>query len=678
VPALDPCFRTAARRWYGGSVAGDRQDTELDGLQREVVALRSRVAELQRAAARHEDTDGISLAEREELLREAERIAHLGTWTWDLGSGRVTWSAELYRILGQEPGSITPSVEAFFAAVHPEDRERAQAATEQAIRDGVLPLVDCRVVRPDGSIRDTTHSSSMLFDTEGTLRRLVGGVLDRTESLGVENKLRRTLALLEEAQRFAQLGSWRFDPRTGELEWSPEFRRIAGLPPDVAANAELFFERVVPEDRARFLASYQRSLAQPQAAPQDQQLDGRLRRPNGELRHFRLEGFPVVGPDGHLERRGTMLDITDQVRMREELAHAQKMEAVGRLAGGIAHDFNNLLTVITANLELLADRLGPTPELDDSLRALSSAASLTQRLLAFGRKAQLSLKLLEPNDLVRSTMTLMYRLVGDEVRLETELAPGLPQVRVDPLEIERALVNLVINARDAMPRGGVVRIRTGVQQVAGAPQVELSVEDEGPGIDEADRTRIFEPFYTTRGEAGGTGLGLATVLGTAEQHGGSVRVTARQGGGSVFTIALPAIESRATAETRNVEAAAPKRETRALELLVIDDEPMIADVTRRMLERRGLVVRVATQPEDALRIWAEHGATIDLVICDVVMTHMRGPELIARLSEARVPPRVLFITGYSEEAVHSELGHPVLGKPFTSDALWRAIGDAVC
>jgi two-component system, cell cycle sensor histidine kinase and response regulator CckA len=655
----------------------DHAGDDRDALKREVVTLRSRVAELQRAAARHEDTEGVSLAEREELLREAERIAHLGTWTWDLGSGRVTWSDELFRILGHEPGSMTPSVEAFFATVHPEDRARAQAASEQAIQDGILPLVDCRVIRPDGSIRHTTHSSSMLFDAAGTTRRMVGGVLDRTESLEVETTLRRTLALLEEAQRFAKLGSWRFDPRRGELEWSPEFRRIAGLSADITPSAELFIERLVPEDRERFRTGYKRRLAEPTADHGDGLIDGRLRRPNGELRHVRLEGFPVVGADGQVELRGTMLDVTDQVRMREELAHAQKVEAVGRLAAGIAHDFNNLLTVVTGNLELLADRIGRVPELDDSLRALSSAASLTHRLLAFGRKAPLSLKLLDPNELVRSTMALMHRLVGDEVRLETQLTVGLPRVQADPLEIERALVNLVVNARDAMPGGGVVRIRTAVQHLAGKLEVELSVEDTGPGIDEADREHIFEPFFTTRGDLGGTGLGLATVLGTAEQHGGTVRVTPRPGGGSVFTMVLPGVESGAVPELKEAMPAAPKPQTRRLELLIIDDEAMIADVTRRILEKGGHTVRVATHPKDALAIWAEHGKTIDLVICDVVMTHMRGPELVARLAETAVRPRVLFITGYSEEAVHSELGHPVLAKPFTAAALWRAIGNAI-
>jgi PAS domain S-box-containing protein len=647
---------------------------DYEALQREVLWLRQRVAELQRAAARHEETEGVSLAEREELLHDAERVAHLGTWTRDVASGRVTWSDEMYRILGLEPGEVTPSVEAFVARVHPDDHASVYEASERSTREGVLAPVDCRVVRPDGSIRYVRASTVVLFDTAGTVRRTVGGVLDLTDGLEVEARLRRTLGLLEEAQRFAQLGSWRFDPRRGELEWSQEFRRIAGIPEGAEPRIELFLERVLPEDRPRFRASYEQNLANLLGG----EIDGRLQRPDGQIRHVRLSSFAVVGPDGVAELRGTMLDVTDQVRMREELAHAQKMEAVGRLAGGIAHDFNNLLTVIIANLDLLAARIGSSPEIETSLQALSSAASLTRRLLAFGRKAPLSLKRMAPNTLVHSMTALMQRLVGDEVQLSIDLSPDLPQVNVDPLELERALVNLVVNARDAMPNGGVVYIATGVCALNGAPHVAFSVGDEGPGIDESVRPHIFEPFFTTRHQAGGTGLGLATVLGTAEQHGGTVRVDARPHGGTVFTILLPAVEAGGglqVAPWRQAEL--PRGTLRALQVLIIADETKVADVTRRILEARGHGVQVAGRPEDALQIWEERGARIDLVICDVVMAHMRGPELIARMAERGPKPRVLFMTGYSEEAVHAGLGHPVLSKPFTAQELLGAIVEAV-
>jgi CheY-like chemotaxis protein len=215
-----------------------------------------------------------------------------------------------------------------------------------------------------------------------------------------------------------------------------------------------------------------------------------------------------------------------------------------------------------------------------------------------------------------------------------------------------------------------------MRRVGHAVLVEFSVADEGGGIDDADRPHIFEPFFTTREHQGGSGLGLATVLGTAEQHGGTVRVEARPERGSIFTITLPAVASSHEQESERAESAGPKRDAPPMQLLIIDDETQVADVTRRMLQMSGHQVRVASRPDEALRIWAEHGSTIDLVICDVVMAHMRGPELVAALAQGGVTPRVLFITGYSEEAVRAELGHPVLAKPFSAAALLHAIADA--
>jgi CheY-like chemotaxis protein len=206
--------------------------------------------------------------------------------------------------------------------------------------------------------------------------------------------------------------------------------------------------------------------------------------------------------------------------------------------------------------------------------------------------------------------------------------------------------------------------------------VEISVADQGPGIDDAVRPHIFEPFFTTRAHAGGTGLGLSTVLGTAEQHGGTVRVEPGPGGGSVFSIVLPGVEVPIGPEIPAARARV-RRSTRPLRLLVVDDEAAVAAVTRRMLEADGHTVHVATHPDEALRIWADHGASIDLVICDVAMAHLRGPELVAQLAPQGKPVRVLFITGYSDEAVRAELRHAVLAKPFTAAKLAAAICEVV-
>jgi two-component system cell cycle sensor histidine kinase/response regulator CckA len=355
------------------------------------------------------------------------------------------------------------------------------------------------------------------------------------------------------------------------------------------------------------------------------------------------------------------------------------MEAVGRLAGGIAHDFSNLLTVVIGNLELLQREVGSRPELDGSSQALASATTLTRRLLTFGQRAPLSLKQVALNELVQTTAAMLHRLLGDEVRIELVLASQLPPIRVDPVEIERALMNLVVNARDAMPEGGVVRVGTAARELREGLWVELSVTDQGVGISEADRPHIFDPFFTTRGRVGGTGLGLATVLGTAEQHGGSVRVEPGPERGSIFTIVLPAAVSSAIDRPRGAVTSPPGAAvaTEPLQLLVIDDQTHVASVMQALLEGHGHSVRVAHRAQQALAIWAEHGAQIDLVVCDVAMADMRGPELVAAMAGHGVCPRVLFITGYSDEAMRAQLEHPVLAKPFTTKELIEAVDTVV-
>jgi two-component system, cell cycle sensor histidine kinase and response regulator CckA len=639
-----------------------------DAHDREVSELRARIAELEAALQQQESSSATSISEREAFLREAERAIHLGTWTWDIPSEAFTWSDELYRILGLDPAQ-TPTRAAFDARVHPDERERVGAAIDKLLQDGRFPVIECRVVRPDGTIRRVALSASCLRDGHGNPRRLIGAVLDRTASLDAEFELRRTLALLEEAQSFAQLGSWRFDPQTGETEWSREFRRIAGLASDVAPSVPAFLGCILPEDQAAFIAQYEHVLKLPGGG----EADGRLRRPDGEVRHIRVSGALVPGPTGSPELRGTLLDVTDQVRLREELAHSQKTEAIGRLAAGIAHDFNNLLMVVIGNLDLLEGGVGDSPELEDCKRAVESASNLTRRLLAFGRRAQLSLSVIAPNELVGSTMSLMRRLVTDQVRLETQLAPELPAIRIDPVELERALVNLVVNARDVMPKGGLVTISTSRCEVDGAEWVDITVKDEGPGIPQTELPQIFEPFYTTRHASGGSGLGLATVLGTAEQHGGTVKVSTQVGRGSAFTIRLPGVSAGVVASVPRAPVDVVTMNLQGLKILIVDDEPMVAEAARRMLSARTHVVYVATSPDEAVAVWSQHKSELDLVLCDVVMPEMRGPELVRRLSENNTSPRVLFMSGYNDEATFAELEHPVLAKPFNLLALEQAI-----
>ncbi|MEY2936266.1 MAG: hypothetical protein RL033_7015, partial [Pseudomonadota bacterium] len=495
---------------------------ELLSLRREVQVLRQRVAELQRRTAQYDDSEEsadrdagvVTMSAREALLVEAERIAHVGSWVWDLGTGGVFWSDELFRIIGHDPAQVSASAEAFFERIHPDDRERVRSAAAQGAASGVAEQVDYRIALPGGGVRYVTMDGAMLFDQAGNLRRMVGTVRDLTEERALRQKIQASLELLEDAQSIAQMGSWTFDPATLRTEWSAGMYRLMGVSPETPATPELFQSRVAPDDRERMRDITQRSLH----GDWTEELECSFTRPNGETWLGRLRNVPEYGGSGQIVAfRGTLHDITDQSRLAQRLAQVGKTEAVARLAGGIAHDFNNLLTVIGANLELWADTAGTQTEIVDARRAVQSARSLTARLLALGRRAPMAKRVVDPNELVTRTVDLLRRVIGDRVRLVLALGGGLPPISVDPALMEQALINLVINARDAMPHGGTVTLITRIWTEAYKPWVEIEVGDDGPGMDAELKSRIFEPFFTTKGERG-TGLGLPTVLATVEQH----------------------------------------------------------------------------------------------------------------------------------------------------------------
>jgi signal transduction histidine kinase/CheY-like chemotaxis protein len=524
---------------------------------------------------------------------------------------------------------------------------------------------------PDGSIRYVTMNGAMLFDATGKIQRVVGTVLDLTEERALQQKMQRTLELLEEAQSIAQLGNWVFNPVSGKTEWSLAVYRILGLDPAIPASVERYMNAVHPDDVKKASVLHERGLR----GDWTTEFEIRFVRPSGEVRQGRIRSIAVQDASGRtVEYRGTVLDITDQAALAQQLARMGKMDAVGRLAGGIAHDFNNLLTVIGANLELWAEASGKAPEIQDARRALRSARSLTDRLLAVGRKATLTKQLVDPNELVARTVDLMRRVIGDRVRLELDLEPDLPAFSVDPALLEQALINLVINARDAMPGGGTVTLRTrALPAESGAQRVEIEVADDGLGMDAAIKEQIFEPFFTTKGEFG-TGLGLPMVLGTIEQHGGRVEVCSEPGKGARFKLLLPA-ELRQRPESLAPEPPRPEVKAAGREILVVEDEPLVAAVIARSLERNGHTVLLAQRPGDAIQLWSTH-PYIALVICDVSMADMRGPELIARLRQDGRQVPVLYVTGYSEGA-HDVVGDALLPKPFSPRELLRAVSELI-
>jgi signal transduction histidine kinase len=371
-------------------------------------------------------------------------------------------------------------------------------------------------------------------------------------------------------------------------------------------------------------------------------------------------------------------DITDRKIAEEaKFAHAQKMEAIGRLAGGIAHDFNNLLTVIQGRGEALLERLAPgsTNHQDASLVLLTAerAAALTKQLLAFSRKQVLAPKVFDLNVVVSGMIAMLQRLIGEDIEVVTALSAGLSGVRADPGQIEQVILNLAVNARDAMPHGGTLTIATadvGAEDVrahvpgAGAPYVMLAVRDTGHGMDQATRSRIFEPFFTTKEPGKGTGLGLATVYGIVEQSGGHVAVESEPGHGATFFVYLPRVDDAVESPVAATPAAAAPARTGTV--LVVEDEREVRSLVVDILERAGYEVLVAAEGEEALRRSAEHQGPVALLLTDVVMPRMSGADLAAAVTTKRPETRVLYMSGYVGKVDQDTLQEDAsfIAKPF--------------
>jgi signal transduction histidine kinase len=379
-----------------------------------------------------------------------------------------------------------------------------------------------------------------------------------------------------------------------------------------------------------------------------------------------------------IERKRT----EDALRQSEEqLRQAQKMEAVGRLAGGIAHDFNNLLTVITSYTDLLLEDLDPGDPIREDVgqirKAAEGAAALTRQLLAFSRQQALAPRVLSLKTSIASAEPLLERLIGEDVHLTTSVAPDLGAVKADPGQLEQVIINLAVNARDAMPTGG--RLTIEAANVEGGRYVMLALSDTGIGMDEETKSRIFEPFFTTKAAGKGTGLGLATVYGIVKQSGGFIGVQSELGRGTTFQVYLPRVDE--PAETDTAGAALPEPRGGSETVLVVEDEPPVRIVTRQVLERYGYAVLEAPDGETALHLAAKHHGPIHLLLTDVVMPGLSGRQLAEQLGRLRPAIKVLYASGYAENALahHGipESGISYLRKPFAPETLARRVRDVL-
>jgi two-component system, cell cycle sensor histidine kinase and response regulator CckA len=387
-------------------------------------------------------------------------------------------------------------------------------------------------------------------------------------------------------------------------------------------------------------------------------------------------------------------NVTEQRRLEAQFRQAQKMEAIGQLAGGVAHDFNNLLTVIAGYTQLSMARIQEGDplhnDLDQVLRAARRASALTRQLLAFSRKQAMQMKSLDLNSIVSELEKMLRRLIGEDVLLKTVLAPDLGKIEADSGQIEQAIMNLVVNARDAMPAGGKLTIETSnldlTEEYARArigvqagPYVMLAVSDTGVGMDTNTQARIFEPFFTTKELGKGTGLGLSTVYGIVKQCGGSIGVYSEAGHGTSFKLYFPRARQSQEEARPNSESASALRGTETI--LLVEDDEMVRALARQVLERYGYEVLEAPSGSAALTAAEQHAGKIDLVIADVVMPEVSGRHLVDRVLQLRPNVSVVFISGYTDAAiVHQGVvgpDTPFLQKPFTAEALARKVREVL-
>src|SRR6266480_2292259 len=421
----------------------------------------------------------------------------------------------------------------------------------------------------------------------------------------------------------------------------------------------------------------------------------RVRTAKGDFRVGEFSATPQLHEGRLVGILGIGRDVTERVQLEQQLRQAQKMEAVGRLAGGIAHDFNNILTAITGYADLLLEDLGATDprrqDADEIHKAADRAAGLTRQLLAFSRQQVLQPTVLEVNTLVGDLEKMLRRLLGEDVALSTRLAPTTGRVKADPGQLEQVIMNLAVNARDAMPNGGKLTLETANVDLDDAyaadhyparagPFVMLAVSDTGTGMSEETQAHMFEPFFTTKEKGKGTGLGLATVYGIIKQSGGFIWVYSEVGHGTTFKLYLPRVEE--LAERAAAPAAARTRPARGTEtVLVVEDEAPVRNVARQVLERHGYTVLEAPSAEAALDIATRYSGTIHLLLTDVVMPGLNGRELASRLADLRPDARVIFMSGYTDDAVtrHGVLepGSAYVQKPFTPDAIARKVREVL-
>jgi PAS domain S-box-containing protein len=628
------------------------------------------------------------LVEREELFHLISENAADMIAVVDMDGKRLFNSLSYQRVLGYSPEELQAS--SAFEQIHPDDRERIKKAAEEAQRTGVGKTLEYRLRHKNGAWLVLESMSSVIRNAKGEPEKLVIVNRDVTERKRAEEALRRSEADFRSVVEDAPYGIYRASITGRILQVNPALRKMLGY-----ESEEELLRKDLATDVFRHSGEYQRLTELLSRTEEIKDL---------EMEWKRQDETPITvhcscrrindesGVPAYFEVFAE--DVTEKRVLEKQLRMAQKMEAIGRLSGGIAHDFNNLLGVIIGYSRVLKKSLGESNALCEHAveieKAGQRAAAMTKQLLAFSRQQVMTPEILNLNTLASDMEKMLPRLLGEDIEVSLELAPELSSVKADQSQIEQVIMNLAVNARDAMPAGGKLRIQTSNAELdqsytrhhPGSKEgnyVLLTVTDTGTGMDAGTLTHIFEPFFTTKERGKGTGLGLATVYGIVKQSNGYIWVESSPGKGASFQIYLPRYVGQQVADGPKSDSG--ERLGGSESILLVEDAEPLRKLAQTFLEAGGFRVLSAGSGEEALEVAASHGGTFDLLLTDVVMPGMNGRVLAEQLLPRQPGMRVLYMSGYTDSFIAGhgvlEPGTHLLHKPFTDEVLIRKVREVL-
>lgn len=628
------------------------------------------------------------LVDREELFHLISENAADMIAVVDMDGKRIYNSLSYQRVLGYSPEELQSY--SAFEQIHPDDRERVKKAAEEARRSGMGETLEYRFRHKNGAWLVLESTSSVIRNAKGEPEKLVIVNRDVSERKRAEEALRRSEAGFRSVVEDAPYGICRASTAGRLLQVNPGLQKMLGY-----ESKEDLLGRDLKTEIFRDSDDYNRLMETLLRTAEIKDVEMEWKRKDGTPITVHCSGRRVNDENGALAYFDVFAeDVTEKRVLEKQLRMAQKMEAIGRLSGGIAHDFNNLLGVIIGYSRVLKRELGRNNVLCEHAleieKAGQRAASLTKQLLAFSRQQVLTPAILNLNTLASDMEKMLPQLLGEDIKVSLVLGPKLGNVKADQSQIEQVIMNLAVNARDAMPMGGKLKIETTNAELDQAyvwnhpgskigSFVLLAVTDTGTGMDASTLTHIFEPFFTTKEVGKGTGLGLATVYGIVKQSNGYIGLESAPGKGTSFKIYLPRHAGQATPEEQKPDSTDIVRGSETI-LLVEDSEPL-RKLARTFLESSGFRVFSAENGEDALEVTKRFGGTFDLLLTDVIMPGMNGRVLAEHLLPRQPGIKVLYMSGYSDSFIagHGVLdpGTHLLHKPFTEDVFLRKVREVL-